>query len=465
MSVEHVEIELPDLADFQAAWLRHPARIKAIEGATGTGKTYVHEPDLFRRAHEPVEEGDEYWWIAPTLFQARAVHESLTRRLEAAGLLGEDGIYHVSRQPMTITTPAGGVLRFLTADNPDHLYGVRNVRHIVGDEFTRWRISVWPALLTVANKTGCGITLIGNYMGDGSAWHQWVETMQGSADFAYWRTPATEAVRSGIMPQERYDEARRTLPDTVFRALYLCEGSTDPSLLVDYAAVSDMFLNEHVPDGKPALTCDIALHGSDAFTVGLWSGMILKDVWMYEKREAKDVEQIIQGKATEHQVPRSRIVYDADGLGAYLRSYLAGAVPYHGGNVAFPMAGQKLSYQNVRAQCHFRTADAINARGLWIATPKYREEFSRQALAALRTSGQDAAGRWGIYPKDHPTEGAKVRLGGKSPDLFDMVVMRQRLELTDAPVLIESIKGSAERKRVSFKPARKYDGNTKFDGR
>ena len=81
------------------------------------------------------------------------------------------------------------------------------------------------------------------------------------------------------MPRQAFDTARATLPEPVFKALYLCEGSADPSLLVSYGAVADLWTNEHVLEGQPSLTCDIALHGSDRFVVTAWRGLVIVVAW------------------------------------------------------------------------------------------------------------------------------------------------------------------------------------------
>lgn len=455
-----IEIEMPELAPFQQEWVRSPERFVFIEGATGTGKTFVFEPELFKAAHEPVNPGDEYWWISPTLQQARAVFDDICRSLEEADLMG---VYQVSKQPMSITTPSGGLLRFLTADNPNFLYGIRNVRRIIGDEFTRWRISMWAALLTVANKTGASITFIGNYMGEGSAWHLLIKNMENDPEVRYFRTTALQAVEQGIMQRERFETARRALSAGMFAALYMCEGTSDPSLLVEYGAVSDLWTNASVPEGKPYLTCDIALQGSDLFVIGRWSGFRIKEITTFSKRQPQEVVDIIKGKATAYQVPRSHIGYDAGGLGAYLKGYLQGAVPYHGGSSMVPQMGHKMAYQNMRSQTYFLTADAINARTIAIDTDVDRELIHEEVLACLRHCGQDASGRWGIFPKDHPTEGSKARIG-RSPDRFDIIHMRMAFELAPAPMAVESFGQSAEVKRVKLRQPQK-DRHTPFTGR
>lgn len=467
-----IEIEMPDLAPFHREWLGCTHPIMAIEGATGIGKTFCYEAHHFKLGHRPVNAGDEFWWIDPTLAQARSIFDGIVRKLDAAGVRD---LYKISQQPMSITTPTNGVLRFLTADNPDYFYGIKNVRNIIVNEFTRCRPSIMPALITVANKTGARIQLIGNYQGETSAWHLWIREMDGDASFKYFKTTAPQAIAEGkkipelatwaIDLETGMERSRRMMSAGMFAALYMCEGTTDPTLLVEYGAVSDLWTNEHVPEGKPSLICDVAFQGSDRFVMGRWSGNRLKEIEVFTKRTPDEVENIVKGKAIAYNVPRSSIVFDGDGMGHYLKSYLQGATSYQGGAVAHPQQGQKMSYVNLRAQTHFLTADAINAREYYIETQAFRSELEQEIFACLRTNGQDASGRWGIYPKDHAVDGAKARLG-RSPDIFDMFHMHKFLSLAEAPLFVDGLKTVAEhRKKVSFKRTANGEGNTNFGTR
>ncbi len=464
-----IEIEMPDLYPFQREWMDDQHPIIAIEGNTSCGKTYVHIPWFVGQAHQPINRGDEYWWVGPSVNKAKEVFDDILRGIEEAGALDD---YKVNRTDRTIETPQGGIMIFKTGEKIGLLYGTRNVRLVVVDEFTRCRFGIWTPLKTVIDKTGCPIRFIGNFTGDDTEWHRWVKANEGNPDFKYYCTTANDVVRSGMRPQSWLDNARATLAEPIFNALYLCIGSADNGLLVSYGGINDLWTNDHVPEGTKCITADIAMHGSDRFVMGVWSGFRLKEITVLEKKNGKQIEDILKGKATEHGVGRSNIVYDADGLGGYLMGYLTGAASYQGGTISVPQQEQKLSYERLRDQCHFLTADMINARGIHIEPELHRDEIGRELLATLRKLGQNAAGQWRVVPKDYDSidpdnpsrriQGAKQRLG-RSPDFSDMIVMRQYLTLTPQPKFAEGLAYQAK-KKVTFRPAR-HEGNTRFEGR
>lgn len=460
----NIVIELPELYAFQRQWMDDRHAIIAIEGCTSSGKTYVHIPWFVAQAHQPVNRGDEYWWVGPSIDKAREVFQDIERTIIEAGASDD---YVINKSLRTITTPQGGVMIFKTGENADLLYGTRNVRLIIVDEFTRCRFAIWPPLKTVIDKTGCNVRFIGNYTGDDTEWHRWISSMSAVPSFMYYRTTAYHVVESGLRPQSWLDEARATMPEPIYKALYLCEGSADASLLVTYGTVNDLWHNDHIPEGEKAITADIALHGSDRFVMGVWSGFRLKEVTVLEKKTAKEIEDVLKGKATEHGVGRSRIVYDADGLGAYLKSYLNGAASYQGGTVSIPQMGQQLSYHRLRDQCHFMTANLINARGMYFEPHTYKEDITKELLATLRKSGQNAAGQWQVVPKDNPDPnkpGAKQRLG-RSPDFSDMVVMRQFLELVPTATFAKGLHQQAGKKTIRFGRTGPTDRKPPMSGR
>ncbi len=463
---------MPDLYPFQQEWMDDHSAIIAIEGNTSCGKTFVHIPWFVAHAHQPVNRGDEYWWVGPSINKAKEVFDDILRSLEEAGAVGD---YKVNRTDRSIETPQGGIMVFKTGEKIGLLYGTRNTRLIVVDEFTRCRFGIWTPLKTVLDKTNCPIRFIGNFQGEDTEWHRWITTMSKLPGFKYYCTTALDVVAAGMRSQEWLDTARASMPEPIFNALYLCRGSSDTRMLVSYGAVADLWTNDHIPEGRKCITADIAMQGSDRFVMGVWSGFRLKEVTVHQGKDAKQLEDIIRGKATEHGVGRSDIVFDADGMGIYLKSYLNGARSYQGGTVSIEQQGQKLSYARLRDQCHFMTANLINERGIFIEQETHQEEISRELLASLRKLGQTPAGQWQVVPKDYnvpdPEDPNRRLIGskqilGRSPDFSDMIVMRQYLELTPCPVMVDSLHEAAQKKRIKFAASKRTDTrHTPFTGR
>lgn len=428
-----VTITSPRFAPYQLAYLNAPQRFTAVEASTKSGKSFSRRFKLFRDAHTPVNPGDEYWWVGPTLDQARTIgFEPLSRMV--ARLPG----YQVTKVPMRIVTPAGGVLRFHTGENPDHLYGPSNVRAIVGDEFTRMRLECWQVFRSLVTATRGRIDLIGNYTGEDSAWHVWIKKMIGDPDFAYFKITAMQAVEAGIMDAAEVESARRSMTPSQFAALYMCEGVADPSMLVDYAAIMDLWTNEHVAaTGTKCITADIARYGHDSTVVGLWDGYRLTKVVRMEQSGMDECAALIRGMATAEGVPMSRVIVDDDGVGGGVVDILK-CVPFNGGTSAREVEGNREQYANLRSQCYFRLAQLINARGMFIGTPEHRELMERELFLVRR--GDDRGGKLAMIPKDE----VKVRLG-RSPDFSDMLMMRMYLDLAGQSTLVNSISEAAHR--------------------
>ena len=112
-----VRLNEPRLADYQRAILDSQARITITEACTKSGKSFSHSWWNFKGAHFPISQGAECLWVAPSHGQAKMIFDEVSRIV--APLKG----YHINRSDNTITTPAGGILRYLTGEKPDLLTG------------------------------------------------------------------------------------------------------------------------------------------------------------------------------------------------------------------------------------------------------------------------------------------------------------------------------------------------------
>ena len=260
--------------------------------------------------------------------------------------------------------------------------------------------------------------------------------------------------KEGTLPQHRafvislatdnpfIDEAyienlRRSDKITVERLLYgNFEYDDDPSVLMGYDAISDIFTAEGVPPGKKYITVDVARFGSDKSRIGIWDGWRLVRRVELAKKSTSEVAAEVRKLATEYRVPMSQVVIDDDGVGGGVRDQLPGAKgfinnarPLPNPNAKTPDERKKSeNFEHLKAQCYYGMAGIINAGGLWVvdATPT-EQELIREELAQVKRKDMDKDGPLKIVPKDD----VKKALG-RSPDFSDMMMMRYYFELQPA---------------------------------
>jgi phage terminase large subunit-like protein len=214
--IDEVILEAPDFADYQKAIIESPKRFTITEASTKSGKTFSHIYWLFEQAHKG-ESGWEYWWVAPVYSQAEIAFKRLMRKVS------ESGAYIVNLSKLTITTPIGTIITFKSADNPNTLYG-ENVHAFVFDEYSRAKEDAWFALRTTITYTKAKGKFIGNVVARNWAWDMARKAEKGiDPDFEYFKVTAYQAVDAGILSLGEIEQAKKDLPDRMFRMLYLAE--------------------------------------------------------------------------------------------------------------------------------------------------------------------------------------------------------------------------------------------------
>jgi len=261
--------------------------------------------------------------------------------------------YKYNLSKLTITTPLKTVIHFKSADKPDSLYG-EDVFGFVFDEFTRAKQAAWIALRSTVTYTRAPGKFIGNYTGQSNWGHKLTNKAKTDpTEYAAFRVTAYDAVRAGILDEKEIEQARQDLPLSVFTALYLAEGVSDDSILFPEKVLEDCFTNDFVVSGQRYISADIALHGSDRFVVVVWSGFIVEAIYTIDKCDAKQAEEFIKSKANEWSVPQRNIVYDHDGIGAFLAGYLRNAYGFVNGSTPIQSSKDKINYTHLKAQCFF----------------------------------------------------------------------------------------------------------------
>lgn len=209
----------PWLYPAQQAAIFHPARYVLVEASTKSGKTVGCLAWLLEQSLA-LGPGQNTWWVAPIYAQARIAFRRMKFGLPHT-------MFVANESELTITLANGAVVWFKGADNADSLYG-EDVFAAVVDEASRVREDAWHAVRTTLTATRGRVRIIGNVKGRRNWAYKLARRAEsGEAEMHYARITASDAVAGGVLQSEEIEDARRTLPESVFRELYLAEPSDD----------------------------------------------------------------------------------------------------------------------------------------------------------------------------------------------------------------------------------------------
>jgi phage FluMu gp28-like protein len=216
------------LFEYQRPWLYPaqeqaifcPERYAIIEASTKSGKTTGCLIWLLEQAIK-AKAGRTYWWVAPIFPQAKIAYRRLKRGLS------HREVYTSNESELTLTLANGAVIAFKSADTPDSLYG-EDVFAAVLDEASRTREESWHALRSTLTATRGPVRLIGNVRGRKNFAYRLARKAEaGAPDWHYARITAHDAVEAGVLSADEIADAQATLPESVFRELYLAQPSDD----------------------------------------------------------------------------------------------------------------------------------------------------------------------------------------------------------------------------------------------
>lgn len=253
-----IHFSRPKLYAKQYEAIYSPKRYAVIEATTKAGKTVGCLVWLIEQAVQGTR-GQNFWWVAPVYSQAkiafRRAENMIPRHLRAS-----------NQSEQTLVLPTGSVLWFKGGDKPDSLYG-EDVYAAVIDEASRVKDDAWHAVRSTLTATRGPVRLIGNVKGRKNWAYKLARKAQGGAqDMHYAKLTAYDAVEAGILALEEVEDAKRQLPENVFKELYLAEPSDDggnpfglDSIAKQIAPLSD----------KPPVVWGWDLAKSHDYTVGI----------------------------------------------------------------------------------------------------------------------------------------------------------------------------------------------------
>ena len=198
--------------------------------------------------------------------------------------------------------------------------------------------------------------------------------------------------------------------------------NNDPSALLTFDQILDLFNNSHIqPDvTKKAITCDIAMQGADKMVLTYWSGFVAEKINVIPKSDGKEVIEAIENMSNTYGVPKSRIVYDADGVGSFVGGFLQGAKAFNNGSKAL----NNENYKNLKTQCIYKWCERTATGGYYIKDSTFKQNIILELEQLKRTNIDNDAGKLEVISKD-----VIKSIIGHSPDFSDSLIMREFLEL------------------------------------
>jgi hypothetical protein len=411
-----ISVNKPRLTDYQKSFLYNNSRFTIITASTKVGKTFSCIWWLFEQAHLPTaKEGFNYWWIAPTYSQAQIAFNRMKRKVN------KSKAYTVNKNELIIYCPNGAEIHFKTASDPDNLYG-EDVHALVFDECGRASEEAWFALRSTITATNAPAKLIGNFGGASNWVTKLVERTKDDPNYSFHKITAYDAVDAGILSLEEVEQAKRDLPEEVFKSLYLAEGGNDESRLIQDESLKKLPYNDGA-DGIKYLTGDIARFGADKTVLFVWSGLKVIDWVVIDKSSLTDVASQIQLLRTKYNINLQNIILDENGIGGGVidmigcRGFVNNARPVE-------VNGEMKNFDSLKSQCYIKLAEMINANMLNVSLPHTIMKDLIQELEQVKLAAMPDIQKLKIISKE-----VIKKIIGRSPDFSDALMMRMFFEL------------------------------------
>lgn len=233
---QSIAYQRPPLYRKQIAFIDDQAPITVIEATTKAGKTAACMVWQLEQVLADQRGYGFHWWTAPVRDQAKIAYTRAKVWLRKAKILA---LCRTNEQEQSIMFPHGVSWVFKGTERPDLLYG-EDVGSIVIDEATRVRELSWIALMTTRTATGAHFKIIGNVKGRKNWAYKLArlaEQENGKGELSYYKLTAFDALdgfeqlglTKGVITRETVELARKLLPESAFKELYLAEPSEDGS--------------------------------------------------------------------------------------------------------------------------------------------------------------------------------------------------------------------------------------------
>lgn len=227
-----------------------------------SGKTHGALAWLAEQAIMHGKSGRNFWWVAPVYGQAKIAFQRMKRAIPPH-------LYTKNESEMTMTLFNGAVIVFKSGERPDNLYG-EDVYAAVIDEASRLREESWHAVRSTLTATRGPLRAVGNVKGRKNWFFKLCRRAQANEkNFFYDKITAYDAVAAGVLDAEEIEDAKRALPESVFKELYLAEPAADEGNPFGIKHIEACYKPDAIPDITQKYGFDLAKTYDWAVLLGL----------------------------------------------------------------------------------------------------------------------------------------------------------------------------------------------------
>lgn len=206
----------------------------------------------------------------------------------------------------------------------------------------------------------------------------------------------------------------------------------DPTTLMEYDAIIDLFTNTADESREKYLVSDVARFGKDKTTISLWRGLEAYKILTYKKQGIDQTIEAIRTLASDEKIPYSHIIVDEDGIGGGVVDGLRGIKGFIANTQPLKdpqeIIGKLTNYKNLKTQCAYKLSDLVNEHKIAVKTEDSEvKEYLIEELEQIKSKDPDKDSKLQIISKEEVKEAI-----GRSPDYSDMFLMRMYFELEES---------------------------------
>lgn len=207
------------------------------------------------------------------------------------------------------------------------------------------------------------------------------------------------------------------------------EYDDDPSLLMEYDTILDLFTNKAEPNEEKFISCDVARMGKDKTVIAIWHGLQCIKINSYPKTKVNETIDYLDALCRKHGIRRSKVIIDEDGVGGGVVDGFDGCKGFVNNSKALKPMGSKEApnFSNLKTQCWFEFARLAKDGKIGIEQIEISDkELLTEELGQIKQKDPDKDGKISLIGKDVIKENI-----GRSPDLADALMMRMYFELNN----------------------------------